>query len=167
FIAVNYGKMSVEAANLGWIAQHEFCFSIPMEWYRVEDSGEWVFQDWAYVSPFIWVDNELSLTTGREVFGWPKTMAVLGAGTGTWMENPRARPRLASLCMEVGRDGERREVRPFLEIDVAPPPSPTQVPADLDGPFTPWTVMTNTVTTSLSLVRDYYDLLAGLGLTRR
>src|SRR5690242_10833883 len=53
---INYGPMSSTAANLGWISQREIAFSIPLEMYRREN-GKYVFKDWAYNSPFIFVDN--------------------------------------------------------------------------------------------------------------
>ena len=49
-------------------------FCIPIEWYKLVD-GRWVFHDWAMVAPFIFVDDDLSMTLGRTVSGWPKTLA--------------------------------------------------------------------------------------------
>ncbi|MFK8078278.1 MAG: acetoacetate decarboxylase family protein, partial [Granulosicoccus sp.] len=71
---LDYGKMSIQAANMGWVSQVEVAFCVPLRW-LVKKQGEWVFHDWAANCPFIFVDNELSMTTGREVYGWPKVLA--------------------------------------------------------------------------------------------
>ena len=54
--------------NYGWLAQREILFNIPLEWYVVKD-GKWVFKDWASFSPFIYVDDDMSMTVGRMVYG--------------------------------------------------------------------------------------------------
>src|SRR5262245_591720 len=63
---VDYGKLALRCENLGWLSQQEIMFAVPVEWYQVVD-GRWEFKDWAWVSPFIFVDSELSLTLGRTV----------------------------------------------------------------------------------------------------
>ena len=86
---LDYGKLALEAANLGWLAQKEIMFSVPLEWYKVVD-GRWVFHDWATVAPFIYVDDDLSMGLGRTVYGWPKTIATLTPTIAAWMEDPVA-----------------------------------------------------------------------------
>src|SRR3989442_135198 len=34
-LLVDYGKMALQASNLGWLAQHEVGFMVPVEWYHV------------------------------------------------------------------------------------------------------------------------------------
>src|SRR5260221_10070705 len=75
-MVLDYGSMSpasVQAQNVGWVAQHEVAFAVPLERWR-EEKGKLVFKGWACVCPFIFVDDEMSLTTGREVYGWPKVI---------------------------------------------------------------------------------------------
>ena len=62
---LDYGKLALEAANLGWLAQREIMFCVPLEWYKVVD-GRWVFSDWATVAPFIYVDDDLSMGAGPD-----------------------------------------------------------------------------------------------------
>ncbi len=68
---VHYGHMAQEVQNSGWVSQNEVVFSIFLDWYKKVD-GEYIFQDTASVSPFIFVDQAASQATGREVYGWPK-----------------------------------------------------------------------------------------------
>ena len=57
---VHYGKMSIDAANLGWISQHEVNFTIPLAWYEekynAKGEKELVFKDWVYLTPYVFVD---------------------------------------------------------------------------------------------------------------
>lgn len=165
---INYGKMAVEAANLGWIAQNEIAFSIGLEWYKKVD-GVLKFQDFAYVSPFIYVDNDLSMTTGREVYGWPKSLVSLTPEISSWMENPRKGPRLATVSAMVFPElyaGARQELRPLLQIEQAPVPSFTQVPPDLTSPIYPWNSIPNAIRGSAAMLGDLGGILGGLGVTR-
>src|SRR5215471_13684676 len=57
---LDYGKLALEARNLGWLAQREIMFCVPLEWYKVVD-GRWAFYDWATIAPFIYVDDDLSM----------------------------------------------------------------------------------------------------------
>ncbi|MCK6551030.1 acetoacetate decarboxylase family protein [Myxococcota bacterium] len=168
-MVVNYGRTSVTAANMGWLAQREVTFSIPLEQYRAEN-GRWVFQDFAYVSPFIYVENELSMTTGREVYGWPKSMVWLDEELPPWMDDPRARPKLATvkamMFPEVYR-GLKQEPRTFIEIEGAPPLAPLNVPPDARSPFAPWNAWTKLMTGSTAVLGDMVQLLSGLGVLRR
>jgi len=166
---INYGKMAVEAANMGWIAQNEIAFSIGLEWYKKKD-GVLKFHDFAYVSPFIYVDNDLSMTTGREVYGWPKSLISLTPEVSTWMENPRKGPRLATVSAMVFPEvysGCREELRPLLQIEHAPVPSFTQFPPDLSSPIYPWSSIPNAIRGSASMLGDLGRIIGGLGLTRQ
>ncbi len=66
---VNYNRLEIE--EIGWLTQHEAIFSVPLEWYQIED-GKWVFKDWAMTYPFIYLDHPISIWMGREMYGWPK-----------------------------------------------------------------------------------------------
>src|SRR5208282_5203914 len=69
---VDYGRMALSSVNVGWFSQHELAFGIPVRRYEREKS-KWVFADWAMVFPFIFVDNPLSMSGGREIYGWSKS----------------------------------------------------------------------------------------------
>ena len=100
---VNYGKIAAQLGNEGWVAQNEMAFSVPLEWYK-RKGDDLVFHDWASVSPFIFVDSPSSLTTGREVFGWPKILARLTVGLDAWVKHPLASETLISLSTRVIAD---------------------------------------------------------------
>jgi hypothetical protein len=167
-MVINYGKMAVEAANLGWIAQNEIAFSIGLEWYKKEN-GVLKFHDFAYVSPFIYVDNDLSMTTGREVYGWPKSLVSLTPEISSWMENPRKGAQLATVSAMVFPElyaGARKELRPLMQIEQAATPSFTQVPPDPMSPLFPWNAIPNAIRGTAAMLGDFGGVLSGLGITR-
>lgn len=162
-IIVNYGKMAVEAANLGWISQNEVAFSVPLLWRRKVD-GE-LRQDFAYVSPFIYVDNQLSMTTGREVYGWPKMLASFDPQLSTWMESPMNRIQQASMSVDVVSEaysGARSTRRTLLEVDAAPIPTFAQVPFDVRNPLMPWNSTRKAIYTSSALFGDSVEIFRGM-----
>jgi len=115
-MVLNYGSMApsaIQAQNFGWVAQNEVTFLVPLErWCRHKSTGKPVFTDWANVSPFIFVDSEISLATGREVYGWPKVLAHVEADIPLWTTNPRSPLRLFNLSIPMfsprlcGRGGD-------------------------------------------------------------
>jgi hypothetical protein len=167
-MVINYGRMSIDAENLGWVSQHEVTFSVPLEWYR-EQGGRLVFQDWAYISPFIYVDNELSMKTGREVYGWPKVMAWPGAEMSAWMEKSPAAPtrlvRVSTSLFPQAYAGLRGERRPLLEVEcTGSEQAGMQWPPDLESSWLPWVALPNALKGSTQLLGDSVELLKGLGL---
>jgi len=162
---VNYGKMSLDAANVGWIAQREILFTIPLEWY-VSRGGRYVFHDWAQVSPFIFVDNTMSMSLGREVYGWPKQLVWLDSeGSPPWMEDPVAPFRLASVSARVLPQlyqGQHPEKRVFLEVYKDALDSVTQVPLNPHISAMPWTMASNLASLGASLVDDSVELMRGM-----
>ncbi len=166
---LNYGKMSVEsirAQNLGWVSQHEVIFLVPLTRWR-EVRGLLVFQDWAFVSPFIFVDDALSQTTGREVYGWPKVAAELEADIPLWTERPRAPTRLFTLRTDLIPKlyaGERAAPRVLVEIERDPAPTFTEFPPDPNNPWGPFSSLPSAARASLGLMGDAADILAGLRL---
>lgn len=166
-MVLNYGKMSVEsvrAQNLGWVSQHEVTFTVPLTWWR-EERGRLVFKDWACVSPFIFVDDVLSQTTGREVYGWPKVAARVEADTPLWTEHPRSPSRLFTLSTHVFPKlyaGEREALRVLMQIHRDPAPSYSEFPPDPDNPWGPLSSLPSAVRASLGLMEDAVDMFAGL-----
>lgn len=163
---LNYGRMAVQAENLGWFAQREVVFNVPVEWYR-RIRGQWVFQDWATVSPFIFVDHEFSMTMGRTVYGWPKAIARLQATESAWMEDPAAPLTQATLRTDVFPELYRKrrlKEETFLEIDVGEAPRNLQLPFDPRTPFAPWSIAANLAHSFTGLARDYAGFLEALGV---
>lgn len=166
---INYGRMAVDAANLGWISQREIAFCVPLEWYKLRN-GKYDFIDWATICPFIYVDNPLSMSTGREVYGWPKTIARLDEELNAWMENPLAKPRLAkvsAMLFPSAYQGQRQEPRVFLEVVHGPSPQALRVPLDSHNPALPWNALPNLIRSGMDLGGDALGILTGMGVLQR
>ncbi|MEM7472978.1 MAG: hypothetical protein AAF340_16645 [Pseudomonadota bacterium] len=117
-VILDYGRMSVEAANMGWISQREVAFGVPMRWLNATGNGL-EFHDWAFTSPFIFVDNELSMSTGREVFGWPKLLARLDPSVSEWVRNPHGARRVFEISTKgatKGYAGQTSEYHSLLSV---------------------------------------------------
>jgi hypothetical protein len=112
---VDYGEMATTSRNLGWFSQHELAFGVPLRCYKKE-KNEWVFVDWAMVFPFIFVDNPLSLSGGRKIYGWSKSGIEFDA-TPSIFEAGNAR-RLASISLVTSGTnyGEPSGTEEFLQI---------------------------------------------------
>jgi hypothetical protein len=163
---LDYGSLALEATNLGWFSQHEIMFCIPTEWYRIE-KGKWVFQDWAMLTPFIFVDDDLSLNMGRTVAGWPKTYASMTPTLSAWMRDPLAPVSEATASAMVFPElyaGKRQEERVFLEIERTAPMSNMRLPFNTNSPITPWSIAANAAKSVAGLQRDALGMMGGLGL---
>lgn len=153
--ALNYGRMSAEFANLGWMSQREVGFIIPLEW-RQDQDGRLAFRDWTLVAPFIFVDDSWSLTTGREVYGWPKIKAWLTPEIDNWMRSPLLQDSVMTLSTMVFPElyeGERQEPRVLVEIERQPSPSFSLFPPD------PW----NSLNPLVSVPQALLNLASAMG----
>jgi len=112
---VDYGRMAVSSKNVGWFSQHELAFGVPIRCYKKEKS-KWVFADWAMVFPFIFVDNPLSMSGGRKIYGWSKSGIKIDVSPAIF-EAGNAR-RLASISLvTLGTNyGEHSGAEEFLQI---------------------------------------------------
>jgi hypothetical protein len=163
---LDYGKLAELLSNLGWFAQKEIFFCTPVQWYKVI-SGKWVFHDWAVFTPFIYVDDDLSVPVGRIVYGWPKTIARLTPTLSRWIEDPRTPISEATLSTMVFPElysGRRLEERVFMEVERDPTMNNLRYPIDTQAAFAPWTVAANVAQAMAGFGRDYISLLNGLGL---
>ena len=115
-VVLDYGRMASEATNLGWISQQEIFFAVPLEEWRRDSGGRWVFRRWVLNTPFIFVDNSTSITVGREVYGWPKVMGRLLKARAKWLKNPNDATRLLRLDVEGFGDQTSGTAR-LLDID--------------------------------------------------
>jgi hypothetical protein len=133
-IILDYGRMSTQAARTGWISQREVAFSVPLQWNIPDPStGTPVFHDWAFASPFIFVDNELSLSTGREVYGWPKLLATLDPEAQHWINDPHGARRLFEIRSKAAADhpGDEKKL-PFLTVTHTPVAGLSDMPPRLN-----------------------------------
>jgi hypothetical protein len=168
-MVLNYGSMassSTHAQNFGWVAQNEVAFFVPVErWHRDKITGKPVFEDWVNVAPFIFVDSQMSLATGREVYGWPKVLAHVEADIPLWTASPRSPLRLFKLSVPLFRDvyaGEAETPQVLIRIDCDPSPTFAQFPLDIRNPWSPLAALPMAVRNSLALAGDAVDWLLGL-----
>jgi len=142
---LDYGQISEVVTALGWFAQVEVFFCVPIEWYKVVN-GKWVFHDWAVITPFIYVDDDISVPTGRGVYGFPKALAKVKPAASRWITDPVAPVTLARVETAVFPklyQGKRLKSKVFLEVSRDAPMSNFQVPSDLGSPIMPWVVASN------------------------
>ena len=164
---LDYGSMSpasVQAQNVGWVAQHEVAFAVPLEHWRREE-GRLVFKGWACVCPFIFVDDQMSLTTGREVYGWPKVAGQVDVETPLWADRPLATTRVFSFSTQLFPKvyaGEPESPRVLLQVDCDPPPSYSRIPPDPSNPWYPLSAAATAMRSSLSLMGSAADMVLGL-----
>jgi hypothetical protein len=112
----NYGKMAMQAQKFGWVSQHELAFGFPVAWYEKGENGQEKFKSWAMVYPYIYVDNPLSMSLGRQVYGWAKAGIELKTPRPNLQPNTRC---LVSVELKGGPGGSGVDelTRPrFLEI---------------------------------------------------
>lgn len=114
---IHYGQMAAAASNLGWVSQHEVAFSIPLMQYR-RRNGRREFVGFISLTPFIFVDDVMSLTMGRQVYGWPKVFAKFSGGVEQWLDNPIAPQTLLSLRTDVlAATGAHTSMQALFDID--------------------------------------------------
>ncbi len=168
---VNYGRMSAATSNLGWSAQNEILFTVPLighwnQWNAAPSGvgGESVMiHEFATVSPFIFVDDDWSVAAGREVYGWPKVPCRLEAGLNPWLRDPRLRRRLLTLQTLVLPElyaGRETEFQTLLEIEQETPR--IEMPADLNYVMNPFLRMSKSVLSTLGAAPDLMEMLAQL-----
>jgi len=153
---LDYGQISEVVTALGWFAQVEVFFCVPVEWYKVVN-GKWVFHDWAVITPFIYVDDDISVPTGRGVYGFPKALAKITPAASQWITDPVAPVTLARVETAVFPElyqGRRLESRVFLEVQRDAPMSNFQVPPDMRSPIMPWVIASKMAQAVGGLGRD-------------
>lgn len=174
-IVLKYGKMSSAdsqaARNIGWIAQHEVTFTVPLEWWRwtgkKPGKGELKFQDWAIVSPFIFVDDFISQITGREVYGWPKVAGSLCADLDFKLHFPSSDTqilRFSTYTQPKFSQGKLTRQNLLLEINADPDPAFTGFPPQLSSPWMPWNIAAHAASSSIATLGTALDFGLGLGL---
>lgn len=167
-MVLHYGKMgsgtTAGARNLGWVAQNEVTFTVPLEcWEKKREGGsvreELIFKDWAGVSPFIYVDDQVSMTTGREVYGWPKTMSrvELNADEIRFPLEPCQVFRLTTHVSPRRTTGSESTRGPLLEIESSPSPLSTLFPPNFTDPWAPWNVFSGLASSYLSFLGRTVD----------
>ncbi len=160
-VVLDYGRMAIEQANMGWISQHEVYFGVPLAMWRRDRLGRRRFDRWVLNTPFIVVDNPSSLTTGREVYGWPKVLAELKYNPERWLSDPRNPLRLLTLDVK-GINSEFPAV-PLLDIEQQLGQNPSLAPPSL-GLIDPFEWFSRLLRTAWSIGFDLTQVLLGAPL---
>ncbi len=129
FELLYYPYLTVASRNLISYPQREMSFEIPIECYAIED-GVLVFKQYAVCVPFLYVDEELSVVSGRDLFGLPKVALKFENLIDQVL--PNAPTQIARLTLRV--PGPAGDVyAPFVEVYRDPPRyiSARQTPANL------------------------------------
>jgi hypothetical protein len=112
FELLHYPYLAVTTRNLISYPQHEMQFIIPLECYAIED-GAMVFKQFAVCSPFIYLEEELSIVSGRTIFGLPKI--ALKFDPVRIQDDPRTASQMAQLQLRVATQYGDSYV-PFIEV---------------------------------------------------
>ncbi len=132
-ILLDYGRMSAAAAQTGWVSQREVAFGVPLRWMNSGENGP-EFHDLAFTTPFIFVDNEVSLTTGREVYGWPKLLARLDPTPDDWIRDPHGSRQVFEIRSRAAADNIGDDLKaPFLSVSHTPLSGLMDFPPRLQG----------------------------------
>ncbi len=166
-LALDYGAMSpeaIEVQNLGWVAQHELLFMVPLQQWRREN-GRMVFKNWACVSPFIFVDDAMSQRTGREVYGWPKVLGRIEPEVPMWARDPRRASNVFNMSVHVFPRtfaGDIQEQRLLVDIHRDSPPSLLTLPLDASNVWNPFNIFSSAVESGVNLSVEALDMLFAL-----
>ena len=163
-VILDYGRMSLQAANMGWVSQREVAFGIPLRWLNRQGEGM-AFHDWAFTSPFIFVDNEMSMSTGREVYGWPKLLAKLDPSVSEWVRDPHGARRVFQVSTKRAAHayaGEIQEYRPFLSVYQHRAAGLFDIPPNLETITKPLQDLSSTVAGFTRLGTDLARTFAGM-----
>jgi hypothetical protein len=162
FMAVlDYGHAVNEQSNMGWVSEHEVFFGVPLAMWRLGWRGRRTFHKWILNTPFIVVDNPSSLTTGREVYGWPKVLAQLQYDPESWLIDPRNPLRLLSLDV-LGMSSSLPATR-LVDIEQQSGQNPSLVPPALDL-IDPFQWLSRLLGTGWAVGFDLLQLLVGAPL---
>ncbi|WP_146158208.1 hypothetical protein [Enhygromyxa salina] len=160
-MVLDYGKLALEAADIGWLAQKEFMFAVPTNHYTL-CGRKWVFQGIKWFSPYIFVDSDISMTLGRRVYGWPKLRIYEKRMASSWIGSPSAPTQQVVLTTDVIGDlyaGNKQDRRTLCEI-VQLQDRSFDYPFDPKAGLRPWTVLRDAVGLGLGMGRDYLRALS-------
>ncbi|KIG13279.1 hypothetical protein DB30_00374 [Enhygromyxa salina] len=158
---LDYGKLALEAADIGWLAQEEFMFAVPTNHYTL-CGRKWVFQGIKWFSPYIFVDSDISMTLGRRVYGWPKLRIYEKRMASSWSGRPSAPTQQVVLTTDVIGDlyaGDRQDQRTLCEI-VQLQDRSFDYPFDPKAGLRPWTLLRDAASFGLGMGRDYLRTLS-------
>ena len=166
-IILDYGRMSAPATQTGWVAQREVAFGVPLCWMEPDENGEMAFKDFAFTTPFIFVDNELSLSTGREVYGWPKLLARLDPRIDEWVKDPHGARKVFEIRSRAAADHVGDDLKaPFLNVTQTPLTGLMDMPANLRSATQAAAAWPNAMFGMARMLRDVTTTLGGIASER-
>jgi hypothetical protein len=98
-------------ADRGSVWENQVAVWVPVVRVR-PDGGHLEAVNLSWFVPYIWLDNPMSLTSGREVLGFAKTW-----GTPTFPDDDDDGGRCTLKVFGLGRKGDRADWHPLLEVD--------------------------------------------------
>jgi hypothetical protein len=160
---LDYSQIGEQITNAGWFSQVEVYFGVPVEWYKCVN-GQWVFQDWGVITPYIFVNDYVSVPVGRTVYGYPKILSTVELTPSQWIKDPLAPTSLARISTEVFPEvfrGGKLKSRVFLEVETATL-SNLRLPFDATSPTLPWTIASNLADAFGGFGRDAWWMAQGM-----
>jgi len=157
---LDYGEIAETEQSVGWLAQTEVYFGVPVEWYQVVN-GRWTFRDWGVITPFIFVDDDFSVPLGRMVFGYPKTLARMTRTASEWLRDPTSPVTLARVKTMVFPElykGRPLESKVFLEVERDAPMSNVRLPLQAASQIAPWVIASRFAEAAAGFGRDAMSL---------
>ena len=118
-VLTNFGEMSSKTNNIGWWAERELTFFVPVQ---VWDRKENTLLSVALVPAFAFADTETAAIVGREVSGRPTATAAITSPPNAWMSDSgptwedEALVTLETLMLPALHMGQRAEWRRLLDI---------------------------------------------------
>jgi len=121
-----------EFSEMGYCYQNELYFRLLVGRYEQGGNG-WDHKDTAIFVPYIFVDNNWSVITGREVIGYPKVWAKIDTPT-PGQDYPIT---VSTDVFEKYDPGTKQALRKLVEIDAID--ATASAPSDISGVMTwPW-----------------------------
>src|SRR5262249_50975345 len=109
---MHYPYLAVTADNTTWLQQHEVAFCVPLECYTAE-GGRRIFLEYATCVPFLYLDMQPTIISGRDIFGLPKV--ALRFELVQSPNRPSEPTQIANLSLRCpGPNGD--ESKKFLQI---------------------------------------------------
>jgi hypothetical protein len=111
------GTMWSSANNIGWWAEREVSFCVPVKWYQNDE-----LVSIGLVAPFVYSSNGRAVITDREVNGRPSWAASIESPKDVWLTrsgpvNPRHLLQLQTEVFPALNLAQKAEQRMLLEID--------------------------------------------------
>lgn len=115
FCFLNSPRLTSGVQEIGYVADHEVALWVPL----VEKRGDQLrFVVWM---PYIWVDTDIAMATGREIWGYPKTIGAYNP------PDAKGGPHVLSTRIFRTFDPQQEgEVAELIRVDPASAPSDSE-----------------------------------------